>query len=151
LHRCEQWGIWNVYNRVPVYLKAGDGTASWNYTTATVRPSNGSTANNLTIFSGLAEDAYDLSFIQSVNNASTSSAALVNGIGYNSTSANTGKTGYLTGIGGLATGDDMVARYLAPPALGINIITSTEKGTSAGTVTWLGTEASMLLSAVWRG
>lgn len=82
--QSRKWGVWNAYNRVPVYLKAGDGTASWTYTTAAYRQSNNAAANKLTLFSGLAEDVYDLLFSASVSNTSSGVPFRV-GIGYNST------------------------------------------------------------------
>lgn len=139
------WGIWNAYNRVPVLLKAGDGTASWTYNTATIRASNGNAANNLVVFSGLAEVEYDISFVQSVN---TSGGALNrNGIGINSTTAFTGRTGSITGAGGVALQQDLVAQYIMPPSLGINTITALELGGGSGTITWNGTETYMDLVA----
>ena len=41
LHRSfgqtRQWGIWNAFNRVPIYLKAGDATSTWNRSGAAYR------------------------------------------------------------------------------------------------------------------
>jgi hypothetical protein len=42
--QSRKWGLWNAYNRVPIFIQAGDSTASWNYTTNTIRASNGSSA-----------------------------------------------------------------------------------------------------------
>lgn len=142
------WDIWNAYNRSPVYLKAGDGTSSWNYTTATIRPSNNSTANSLTIFSGLSEDYYDLSFFQNILFADQLGPTTI-GIGYNSTTTFSGTNSINGGASGAITIALMSnARYLAPPALGINVITSLESGATSSAFN--GTQASMLLSAGWR-
>src|SRR6185437_9645268 len=74
-----KWGIWNAYNRVPVYLKCGDPTASWTYTTATIRASNnapaaysgaafnvgsGTSCNGGSILVGLAEECTKIEFNQ---------------------------------------------------------------------------------------
>src|SRR6185312_8349093 len=59
-----KWGIWNAYNRTPVYLKAGDGNTNWTYSSATIRASNGDSNNKVTIFTGLAEEVFDLRFLQ---------------------------------------------------------------------------------------
>lgn len=64
--QSRKWGISNKYNRRCIVLKAGDSTASWNYDTTTFRPSNNSTANSITIFSGIAEETYDFTQYQNV-------------------------------------------------------------------------------------
>lgn len=147
--QSRRWDVWNAYNRLPLYLKAGDSTSQWSYLGA-FRASDGSTANSLTIFSGLPEEIYDLQFQQRVDDTDTGTFAI--GIGFNSTST-------FTGTVGEASNSNIVdpvlnwtinARYLAPPSLGINTITSLEfRDTSSGTFN--GTEEFMLLSAMWRG
>ena len=148
--QSRKWGIWNAYNRAPVILKAGDSSSPWNYATATYRASRGDSANSLTIFSGLAEEVYDLAFLQNGNTNSNNSNLNI-GIGYNSTSATTGTTGGFYGATSSASYLwEMTASYKAPPALGINVITSLEKSTGSGSETYYGTESFMLLSAAWR-
>ena len=155
--QSRKFGIWNAFNRVPILLKAGDSTASWNYATGTWRPSNNNSANSLQTFTGLAEEMLDLSFIQFAsvpfNIAITNQAQ--NGIGLNSTSAPGGKTGRSYGVcsngQSLGDGSDLVARYLVPPSLGINTVTALENGNNASAVSFSGTEANMLLSALYRG
>ena len=149
--QSRKWGIWNAYNRAPVYLKAGDGNANWTYSTATIRPSNGSTANSLTLFSGLAEDTYALKFDQNQFNNSGSAQTHI-GVGYNST---TGFSGFSPDVGVSSGGISKmfgVSEYLTVPALGINVITALEQGDSTGgnTSNWYGTETNMLLLAQWR-
>lgn len=146
--QSRKWGIWNAYNRAPVYLKAGDATASWTYATATFRPSNNSTANSLTIFSGLAEDTYSIQFDEKCD-SNPSSTSMLNGIGYNSTSVPSGYVGELFTYAATQTSMGS-AKYLAAPALGINVITALEKGQAGSTENWYGTEANMVLSAAWR-
>lgn len=143
--QSRKWGLWNYYNRVPIFIKAGDGTASWSYTTATYRPSNNSTANSLTVFSGVAEEIYDLSFIQVIiGNSGTASNI---GVGVNSTTTPSGMAGNNT-VGANAT-INIPSRFFTGPLLGINTITALEKGGSSTSFT--GTETSMLLSATYRG
>ena len=156
LHRTfglnRQWGIWNAYNRVPVYLKAGDGTASWTYATATIRQSNASAGNNLSIFSGLAEDTYDLSMVQEINPQTGSGQLAVSyGIGFNSTSAFTGMPLTMRQDTGNVANSRVTpgAFYLSPPLLGINTINACESG-NTNSPTFYGTEPNMQLLAKWR-
>ena len=144
--QSRKWGIWNAYNRVPVYLKAGDSTASWANAVTTLHPSNANTANSLTVFSGLSEDVYDLKFIQNALAGGATTLA-VNAIGVNSTLARSG----FEGIQWLQANNEGItqAQYQMPPALGINTITALE-ATSTNAIFFLGTEANMILSAQWR-
>jgi hypothetical protein len=157
--QSRKWGIWNAFNRVPIVLKAGDPTASWTYNTSTIRASNGNTANSLTIFSGLAEDYYSLFFTQNVGLSTNGGANLCTvqvGIGYNVTNAFAGKATVISetasaSLGTQAISADFFSEYLAPPALGINTVTSLEDTVSAGNgVTYFGLESRMILSARWN-
>lgn len=145
--QSRKWGVWNAYNRAPTYLKVGDGTASWNGAGAgSYRASNGNSANSLTIFSGLAEETYNMTFNEIVNSNSSSGTSVI-AIGVNSTSSPTGKIGKNVVATVNATGE-LIARYDSPPLLGINVITCLENAPSASTL--FGTEANMELSAFWR-
>lgn len=151
--QSRKWGVWNAYNRRRIVLKAGDATATWAYSTATYRAANGSSSNSLTIFSGLAEEFYNLSAFASASlAASGTTPGIAVGIGYNSTTAASG----FTGLSGFAHASATVngsatAIYHAPPAIGINVITALEKGTGSSTSTFNGTEAGQLLVATWEG
>lgn len=154
--QSRKWGLWNAYNRRRLYLQAGDATASWSYATTTVRASNNDSANSLTVFSGLAEEFFDIHFSQQIDCSASAGGATEaqNGIGWNSTSTTSGKRGN-SGIamgGGGGTGspiNDGLAEYVNVPDLGINVVTSLERGT--GSITWYGAEAGMKLTARWSG
>lgn len=147
--QSRKWGVWNAFNRVPVYLKAGDSTASWTYAINTWRPSNNSTANSLTVFQGLPEESYNIEFVQRAS--ITASGESQNGIGFNSTTATSGKTGFSgnSGVANVNTFDDLSSKFLTPPSLGINVFTALEN-TIGNTTTFNGTESFMLLTAAWR-
>lgn len=156
--QSRKWSVWNAYNRVPIFLKGGDPTATWSYTTNTVRAANGSAANSLTIFSGLAEEAFDLANTAYVGGSVTNTNSLSPqiGIGYNSSSVASGRVGQFNvanNSGGTLSSLNVPlnARHLALPAIGVNVITALESGGGGLVATWNGTEAYMLLSAQWRG
>lgn len=150
--QSRKWGVWNAFNRVPIILKAGDPTATWPYTTATIRASRGQTANSLQTFCGLAEEASEFGFLQRVSNTAAS-VNLQYGIGYNSTIAFSGyvMSQNVVTSDSVTDGSKAPASYQAPPSLGINTITSLEFSQAAGTSTWNGTEAKMLLTGRYRG
>lgn len=163
--QSRKFGVWNAYNRKKITLQAGDATSSWDYTTNTARASNGSSANSLTVFAGLPEETFDISFTQSVQAGTTNNVAQVVayfliGIGKNSTTSYSGKKGYgglrstLIGGGDGVLQSDNVAIYHDAPTIGINTFTSLEQTTSTqGTpqVNYQGTSSGMLLKGEWFG
>lgn len=153
--QSRKWGVWNAYNRQPLYLKAGDATASWSYATNTVRASNNNSANSLTVFQGLSEEAYDLEFTQYMR-VGGEDARNRNGIGWNSTTVMSGRNGEVGshrsgGTTAVSIDGNAYAEFLQVPSLGINVVTALEIATQAGSNTWFGGEDDMVLSANWRG
>ena len=157
--QSRKWGIWNAYNRVPIYLKAGDSAANW-LAPATLGPTNSSTANSLQVFTGLAEEQADLKYSSRAVTgtvAAGATAQYVIALGFNSTSASTGRVGTqsMNAVSSVLQncGFDEVAEYFAPPALGVNTITSLEQNVNAASVnmTVSGTEGGSVLTAQWRG
>lgn len=142
-----KFGVWNAYNRVPIVLQGGDSTASWTYNSATVRESNGSTTNVLTVLCGLPEEMISTSFGQVVN---ASGAEFKIGVGWNSTTSSSGSVPHVNGLAGQTFAWQM-AQYDAAPAIGINNVISLESLISGGSTTFFGTQANMNLRAQWRG
>jgi hypothetical protein len=139
--QSRRWAVWNCYNRESIKLKAGDSTASWSYNTGTFRASNGSSANSISVFCGLAEEPIKLQFDQGVS----ASGTVQLGIGVNSTTV---ASGFAPTYGAVASA--ITASYLSVPRLGANTFTCLEfVGGSASTMN--GTETSMVLYGEWRG
>jgi hypothetical protein len=118
-----------------------------------LRASNNASANSLTVFSGLPEERYQLRFAQKMTagvGAGTNDART--GIGWNSTSAASGRLGYGAISTGNTNGANMLAEFRQVPSLGINVVTALETCPLAnGNITWFGGEDDMILSAQWRG
>lgn len=150
LTQTPKWGVWNAYNRAPIILQQAETATSWAYGTNLVRPSNGNTANNLTIFSGLSEEFASITFRQLCQPGATTEGD--NGIGYNSITAfatGSKKGGF---VGALNTLGELQSQFNAPPSLGINRITPLENSPLGGGVTFFGSPGlGMLLTAQWRG
>lgn len=156
-----QWGVWNMYNRQPLHLKGGDPNATWAYSLTPIRASRADSTNKLTVLAGLAETPFDFRFSQSVELAVAAAPGAIralNGIGLNSTTVVSGKSGSVGLINQSASGmvplGDMVAEFLQVPMLGVNNIQALERVSGLGgvaTATWQGTEPAMLLSAQWMG
>jgi hypothetical protein len=148
------WGIWNNFNRQKLYLKAGDSTASWAYTNTTLRQSNNAAGNNLMVLCGLAEELFELTFSQHVQNNPAGSANVArNAIGWNSTSVASGFKGVTIGEASSGSfGGNAKAEFFQVPSMGINKVNSLEHATStSGSTTWFGGEDDMVLAARWHG
>jgi hypothetical protein len=52
-------GLWNLYNRVRHQARCRDSTASWTYSSSTLRALNNSNSNRISFVQGFDEDALD--------------------------------------------------------------------------------------------
>jgi hypothetical protein len=163
--QSRKFGVWNAYNRKPIILQAGDSTSSWSYSSVTVRPSNNSTANSLTVFSGLPEEPFSVTYKQYAQGGSSTVGSQVitrwqSGIGWNSTSAMTAfapVAGFRIDGGSIDFTLDAGSetKYVNTPTIGINVVTALESrisltGTGAD-ITWFGSSGYMNLAAEWWG
>ncbi len=129
--------LFNYYNRRPRPLKRLESTASWNYTTATIRQANAAAANQVAIMVGYAEDAVDVAVHElSLNGAG--SIVTATGIGEDSTSTFT-----MPAIDRLAAGADNSetmhhARLVKIPTVGYHFYSWNEWSQASGTTTWYG-------------
>lgn len=149
--QSRKFGVWNAFNRLPIILNGGDTTASWAYTTGTIRPSNNTSNNKCSVFTGLPEEMATIRFIQTIiQNGSTGSPQ--HGIGVNSTATISGFGGTIGVAGSSAVTIALNSEYDAVPGLGINDYQMLEAGgASGGTTTWNGTNANMLMTATYNG
>jgi hypothetical protein len=156
--QSRKWGIWNAYNRQPIYVREGDPNGTWSYASATVRQSRGDATNFITVFQGLPEESYLLNTFQKMNCTSTTGQGCTtsSGVCVNVTNAYSGTVGIAGGaITGatLTSNGESVSQYSLTPSIGINTINFCESVpvNTSTTINFLGTEANMLLSAQWRG
>ena len=76
--------LYNYYNRVAKKQRLVNGTDSWNYTTATIRQAEGSTANQLLVLQGVSENIVDYEIRAAASNTNVGVAIRV-GIGIDTT------------------------------------------------------------------
>lgn len=138
-----KWGVWNAYNRVAIIMRSGDSTASWNYSTATVRQSNAATGNRATVFCGLAEEQIEITFRQNMTLSNNSSGATV-GIGINSTTSVAGSPGTINAGSTTSLGGYIEAGYVSPPFIGINNFNMLETGNGTATAQFNGAGNSVM-------
>lgn len=156
--QSRKWGVWNAYNRQTLLVKAGDPSGGWSYTTNAIRPANGNTANSISVLCGLPEEPAIYKYANYISSALTSANQSTTGqvgIGFNSTTAFSGRTGRVAGSvtsSSFITNFSLEGEYEAQPVLGFNVITALENGLgSINSYTWNATEQFMVLSAQWRG
>jgi hypothetical protein len=132
--------LWNYYNRVRRFLLRQESTATWTYTTATIRQANAAAANQVDLVVGVAEALLDLSLRAVATDTGTTKSVAV-GIGEDSTSAfsalQVGGAGQIAAAG-VANGPSLSARLDKYPAIGRHVYSWNEWSTATGTTTWYG-------------
>ncbi len=132
--------VWNMYNRVPRYMKVMEATANWVYSTNTIRQARATATNQLDFIRGLNEDNL-IVLVQSTVNAASALATV--GVGIDSTTALSADCSY--GFTGTVFAP-AVSHYVGLPGVGRRIAVWLESGSGAGTATWYGTNGAGSLS-----
>lgn len=129
--------LWNMYNRVDRKMVKKDTTNSWAYSTATLRQANGSTANQVSLVVGQAEDPVHVAIYSAAANSTTTTRTVFSGIGINSTSVNSAEIFMFDNCNNAFIGHPQ-ADIRAIPALGYSYYAWLEAGAGADTQTWYG-------------
>jgi hypothetical protein len=130
-------GVWNNYNRVQVSTFVCDATASWAYTTATVRQSRASAVNQVSFVSGLSEECLDVGVNQAVALAAVSGASAQIGIAMDSTTTYDKFTNFNNNAA-VAFTSGMALRHAYSPKLGFHYIAMLECGDGTNSSTFVG-------------
>lgn len=128
--------VWNTYNRVQRNMVRFDNSSDWNYSTATYRQANGSTANQIAIIRGLNEDAMSAQVNVAVFNSTSTFRAVFIAIGLDSASAPTDSTSSVSGTTNSSVALTMICHYYGLPGLGFHYLAWLEKGAGTDTQTW---------------
>lgn len=128
----------NYYHKVEKQMLALESTDTWNYTLATIRQANASTANQLNFLTDLEDDSVSAQVIAAARN---STAGVVIGalIGLDSTTALAG--GVIANRAQTLSSNDEVllsASYRGNPGAGYHFLAWLEWSTATGTTTWVG-------------
>lgn len=132
--------LWNNYNQIPRFANVIDTTATWNYTTAAYRQSNGATGNKVEFINGDGA-LFDGRVIGALSN--TQAVSGTSGIGVNSTTVNSAQLGGVSAsstAGVVSQAISVWNGYLAPGYQAINWL---EKSQAAGTMSWYGNIGSV--------
>lgn len=125
------FGVWNAYNRVNVATMVQDSTDLWSLAAVSIRSANNSTTMRVTMVRGANEDGVFAMFGGLCSNAS---GPAVLGIGLDSTSAFSGKTGDNQSL----TLNDASGFWTGLPGLGVHYIQALESAQTAGTANFYG-------------
>jgi hypothetical protein len=130
-------GVWNNYNRVQVSTSVSDATASWTYSTATIRQSRASAVNQVSFVSGLSEECLLASVNQAFGLAASVGATCQVGLALDSTTVfdkyNNANNNAATA---LTLGVAVNHTYL--PQIGYHYISMNETGDGTTTTTFVG-------------
>ena len=133
--------VWNYYNRITKQMKVSDATATWTYSTNTLRQANANAANQIDFVQGVQEDAIVARVSVSAFGTVATSSAIVS-IGINSTSASSASI-TAGGIPGVSVVGPLTADYAGYPGLGRTFMPWLEAA-SGTTITWEGTSGNFL-------
>lgn len=134
--------LWNYYHRVTRHLQKLVTTDTYTYTTATIRQWEGSTANQVEIVVGVAEDAFSVTAYHASSNTSADISRRI-GIGEGSTTTMvaTLRTGSAVILAATAVQPHM-STLTKIPAAGYQFYAGLEVSAATGTTTWYGDDGS---------
>jgi hypothetical protein len=132
------WLLWNYYHRAPVWLRYGDGTDTWTYTTATLRAVNNRAKRSRVGFVvGVSEAPLQA---HALHLASNSAGCLIGtALDLDGFSAAQGDN-FLRQLITVAAGTylPVEAAYQGFPGVGFHYLGHLEISEAVGTTTWLG-------------
>ncbi len=130
--------VWNYHNRVRRALRVTDATASWNYTTATVRQARNAATNWVQIVVGWAEALVDLTVIAHAENTDVG-VDIVAGIGEDTMATihanNIGRYVETPAVGAVV---QIKGQLQKNPTVGYHFYGWLEYSEAVGTTTWYG-------------
>ena len=136
------WGVWNMFNRVPIDIFIWDTTDTHTYTTATVRQWQASVNYQFSFVRGMNEDAVEADAFATALNTNTG-VGVIAGVGLDATNAFSGTVGGFTTA--IANGRmETKGHYIGQPGLGKHYIAWLQYSAATGTTTWNGDGGGVL-------
>lgn len=133
------FGLWNAYNRVNVATTVTDSTATWTYTSATVRSANNSTGNRISFVSGLAEDGIKATYFDGFATGTSVNSVGNIGIALDATNVFDKRAfGLNPSAGGAAANFTIAAPNSYAPQLGFHFLQAVESSDGTNTTTFDG-------------
>lgn len=142
--------LWNMYNRLERSLNKYESTNSWNYTTATWRSANNSTANRVEFIQGLDENRIVAEVVGATSNSTTGHYGVF-GLALDATNTNDCATygvSLLTGVGAVNQIVPTYGRYSKHVGIGYHYLQWTETSSGSGTTTFYSYAATLRQSGI---
>lgn len=135
--------LWNYYNRVPRPMRVLEATATWDYTTATIRQARATATNQIAFVIGVSEDMVSAEILAQATNTTNVGVSFVVGVGLDSTSTFASEGLFLLGSN-YATAEICIAnaRWNGYPGVGKHFLSWNEYSEATGTTRWQGVSAS---------
>lgn len=139
-------GVWNMYNRVGVNARCNDNTASWTYSSATIREANGGVLTQHSFIRGLNEENVECTYGSHITTAAVATALSTLLIGLDATNAQAtlSAAAKCAAPSAAAFVGTPIARYDGLPGLGKHFLAGLEQGDGANTSTFVGPLWSIL-------
>lgn len=135
--------VWNYYNRVERPLRRIETTGTWTYSTATFRQANASTANQIALVLGVAEELATIRVQADASNSSGTNTAVAVAVGVNSTTTPAAGCIMQTATtGAVVASATSTALLLAYPAIGRTQYIWLEYSDANATTTWEGSTST---------
>jgi uncharacterized protein (DUF2147 family) len=131
--------VWNYYNRVRRPMRVAEASASWNYSTATIRQANGAAGNLVSFVIGVSEDIVRANVWVAASSNTPASAAMESLIGLDSTSS--GVANAIVALYSPTTNGytfTLNPGWAGFPGAGKHYLSWLEKGNGTATNTWYG-------------
>jgi hypothetical protein len=137
--------VFNAYNQIEQFAYVQETAGSWAYASATVRPSNGSTGNRISMINGIGVGFVTAIFAQRISSSGGTFGS--NMIGLDSTTA----MATLNHRGFVFNGTDgtVYSHFIGPTGLGYHYLQCLES--SGGSATYLGNTSDFGFFCRWWG
>lgn len=139
--------VWNYFNRLLIQAQTKDNGASYTYSSNTTRQARASAGNQITLLSGLAEDAISAVIHSDIVTPAVTSAYAISGISLDSSSALGPSFCGLKSASTAAQGAYLDSSTVFAAQLGQHIIYKVEQADGSDSATWGAASAEMLLIA----
>ena len=140
--------LWNYYNRARKFMRVVEATASWSYSSATIRAANNSSSNRLSFLIGVDEDVVS-SYCCAQFSSNTANDWANVGIGLDTTTAITSGCLISSNASSAASSNaNAVASLQVYPGVGFHYLSWNESSHAGGTVTWVGVSGSFIQSGI---
>lgn len=142
--------LWNMYNRAERSLNKYDSTNSWNYSTATWRSANNSTANRVEFVQGLDENRIVAEVAGAASDTGAGNFGLF-GMALDATNTNHCASDGLTFLSTVGTANQVMptyGRYTKHVGIGYHYLQWTEYSNGAGTTTFYGQNTTLRQSGI---